>query len=166
MSQEKEIGGSAAPLGGHSLTLGPPQGKGRKKDRHRGARHGAAHGNGADDATVRAGFAEICAAHPRPWVDDADDDLRAYKQALQLTDHVTLLAFIKANAKAADNPRFLKSLAQLFDRRAWEKPLPSRQANGSGARRHNGAHRRRGNSGKSAEEIVKERILKRQGVTS
>jgi hypothetical protein len=173
--QEKEIGGSAAPLGGHSLTLGPPQGKGRKKDRHRGAqhrgaRHGAAHGNGADDAAVRAGFEEMRRNNSaRPYADDIDEDYRACCRALQLIDRDTLLANHKAYVKATvegDGAKYLKSIAAWCNGRGWEKPLPTKASKANGSRRYNGADRRRGNSGKSAEEIVKERILKRQGVTS
>jgi hypothetical protein len=73
----------------------------------------------------------------RPWADDDSADRRAFELACQQVAPDDIIAAAQAWVAAADNPRFLPSLAKWLANRGWEKPPPKRgRARGNGKAPH------------------------------
>jgi hypothetical protein len=81
-------------------------------------------------------FDELRAIWARPWPDDVAVDQRAFEMACREVAPDDIIAAAGAWVAAADNPRFLPSLAKWLTGRGWEKPPPEKKTKrgGNGAR--------------------------------
>jgi hypothetical protein len=75
---------------------------------------------------VDAEFEALQAAWPRPWCDDEAADRAAFAKARELATFEDILTGAKAWVAAADDPRFLQSLAKWLKRQRWKKPPPNK----------------------------------------
>jgi hypothetical protein len=91
----------------------------------------------AQEESGGAKFSDLRAIWARPWADDDSADRRAFELACQEVAPDDIIAAAQAWVAAADNPRFLPSLAKWLANRGWEKPPPKRgRARGNGKAQH------------------------------
>jgi hypothetical protein len=85
-------------------------------------------------------FRELRTLWARPWADDVAADQRAFEMACREVAPDEIIAAAGAWVAAADDPRFLPSLAKWLTGRGWEKPPPTKRgrARGNGNAQRNG----------------------------